>query len=70
MMIEAADSTMNSSSASMRSLVLSVKGRKIAKISAFHTQSHLPSAAVGGELERNRFRGHRLSGEFVNVPIA
>jgi hypothetical protein len=21
-------------------------------------------------LERNRFRGHRLSGEFVNVPIA
>ena len=23
-----------------------------------------------GSLERNRFRGHRLSGEFVNVPIA
>ena len=22
------------------------------------------------QLERNRFRGHRLSGEFVNVPIA
>jgi hypothetical protein len=21
-------------------------------------------------VERNRFRGHRLSGEFVNVPIA
>lgn len=26
--------------------------------------------ATWSKLERNRFRGHRLSGEFVNVPIA
>ena len=46
-MIDAAESTMNSSSASIRSRVRSVNGRKIANTSAFHTQSHFSSAAAG-----------------------
>jgi hypothetical protein len=42
-----------------------------------HT-AHEPTSPTTGnnpvtdpaDVERNRFRGHRLSGEFVNVPIA
>ena len=45
--IVAADSSMKSSSDSMRSFVRSVSGRKIAQTSAFHTHPHLSSASTG-----------------------
>ena len=47
MMIAAADRVRNSKAASIRSRVRSVKGRKMAKASAFHTQSHLVQASTG-----------------------
>ena len=47
MMIDAADRIRNSSTASIRSLVRRVKGRKTAKTSAFHAQSHFSSASTG-----------------------
>ena len=47
MMIEAADSTMISAAASTRNLVRKVSGRKAAKNSDFHTQSHFAAAASG-----------------------
>ncbi|RYD54252.1 MAG: hypothetical protein EOP60_08160 [Sphingomonadales bacterium] len=46
MMIDAAESTMNSSRLSIRSLVRRVSGRKAAKASAFHTHSHLSCAST------------------------
>ena len=47
MMIELAHSTSTTASASIRNRVRKVSGRNIAKISAFHTQSHLVIASSG-----------------------
>ena len=47
MVITATPSTMIRVSASIRSRVRKVSGRKIAKISAFHTQSHFAAASTG-----------------------
>jgi hypothetical protein len=43
----AADKSRISASASMRSLVRSVSGRKIAHTSAFHTHAHFSCASTG-----------------------
>ena len=45
--IAAAESSSISAKASIRSFVRSVSGRKIAQISAFHTQLHLSAASTG-----------------------
>ena len=47
MMIVLAHSTMNSASASIRSLVRSTSGKKTPAMIAFHTQFHLVSASTG-----------------------
>ena len=52
MTIDAADRIMNSSSVSILSRVRSVSGRKAAKASAFHTQSHLSNASTGKSAAR------------------
>ena len=46
-MIELAHSTRTSASASIRSRVRKVSGRKMANTSAFHTQSHFSAASIG-----------------------
>jgi hypothetical protein len=43
--------------------------RSLAAVERLHGNG-LRVTFAGVALERNRFRGHRLSGEFVNVPIA
>jgi hypothetical protein len=45
MMIEPAERIMNSSNASILSRVRRVSGRKAAKASVFHTQSHFSAAS-------------------------
>jgi len=47
MMIAPADRVRKSSTASMRRRLRIVSGRKIAKASAFHAQSHFSHAAAG-----------------------
>ena len=47
MMIAPAVSTSTSAAASIRRRVISVTGRKMAKTSAFHTQSHFSWASIG-----------------------
>ena len=47
MMIDAADSVITSTVASIRSRVISARGRKSAKTSAFHTQLHFSAAGIG-----------------------
>ena len=52
MMIDPADSVMNSNSASILSRVRSVNGRNAPNASAFHTQSHLSAASMGKSAKR------------------
>ena len=47
MMIEPAERRRKSTTASIRSLVRNVKGRKTAKARAFHTESHFSAASTG-----------------------
>ena len=47
MMIDAAERRRKSTTASILSLVRIVNGRKTAKASAFHTESHFSAASTG-----------------------
>ena len=61
MMIAAAVSTVISIAASIRSLVVSVSGRKMAKTSAFHTQAHFSAPASGKSAHCKVMKHHTSS---------